>query len=484
MTSRYRTYQQQSRKAVQTKQNESPKKQQPRSQHEYQFANFPPRAIIDNVSRSSVVQPKLQIGEVGDKYEQEADRVAKATVEQINIPETQQVQRDILPQQEEELQMKPLAEKQVLQAQPIPTISPLNTPKVSLQAQGIGGGAASPDLEDNIHRAKSGGQSLAPELQAKMGRAIGADFSSVKIHTDSQSDSLNQSLQAKAFTTGQHIFFKRSEYNPTSKSGQELIAHELTHVVQQNSNTVQCKNEDAIVQRDSIKQKSDSANVKILLPFLRSSPTIKKKNLQDIVVTDFVDLSQDRLSAPIKDLGLFKAMSWFCQKEFSSENTNTILLMRAMRDDSIEQLMAVIERINFKMHDYKYQKYLPKPSYYFGGAPEDVNIPSKLADTMKANYAIIHNMMYDETGKRRSSKDWDIDLLVDTQIKMLKDFKPVKHELYNLLNDTRIRFRKNVDIKQAVSLINSLGKIPGGAMKARILGGYTESGGPTTRKRR
>ena len=72
-----------------------------------------------------------------------------------------------------------------------------------------------------------------------MGKAMGADFSGVKVHTDSQADQLNQSIQAKAFTTGQDVFFRQGTYQPGSKDGQELIAHELTHVVQQNGGTVQ-----------------------------------------------------------------------------------------------------------------------------------------------------------------------------------------------------------------------------------------------------
>jgi hypothetical protein len=67
-----------------------------------------------------------------------------------------------------------------------------------------------------------------------MEQAFGADFSGVKVHTDGQSDQLNQSIQARAFTTGQDIFFRQGQYEPGSKGGQELLAHELTHVVQQN----------------------------------------------------------------------------------------------------------------------------------------------------------------------------------------------------------------------------------------------------------
>ena len=76
-----------------------------------------------------------------------------------------------------------------------------------------------------------------------MEQAFGADFSGVKVHTDGQSDQLNQSIQARAFTTGQDIFFRQGQYDPGSKGGQELLAHELTHVVQQNGGAVQRQNQ-------------------------------------------------------------------------------------------------------------------------------------------------------------------------------------------------------------------------------------------------
>ena len=66
-----------------------------------------------------------------------------------------------------------------------------------------------------------------------MGQAMGADFGGVRVHTDVRSDQLNQSIQAKAFTTGRDVFFRQGEYKPGSREGLELIAHELTHVVQQ-----------------------------------------------------------------------------------------------------------------------------------------------------------------------------------------------------------------------------------------------------------
>ena len=106
-----------------------------------------------------------------------------------------------------------------------------------LLAQRSGGGAM--DLDEDtancINRARGGGQPLDGAVQADMGRAMGHDFDGVRVHTSPESDDLNQQLGAKAFTTGQDVFFRQGAYDPGSSGGQELIAHELTHVVQQSS---------------------------------------------------------------------------------------------------------------------------------------------------------------------------------------------------------------------------------------------------------
>ena len=98
------------------------------------------------------------------------------------------------------------------------------------------------DLDENtasrINRARGSGQALDTTVQQQMGERMGYDFSNVQVHTSSEADRLNRSVQAKAFTTGSDIFFKQGEYNPGSSSGQELIAHELTHVVQQGTGRV------------------------------------------------------------------------------------------------------------------------------------------------------------------------------------------------------------------------------------------------------
>jgi len=166
------------------------------------------------------VQAKLAIGEPDDRYEREADRAAKQVVQQVNGPQSRQLQ-----QQQTILKRKPM-----------------------LQHQGDGVPmAAAPELESAIARSRGTGQPLSDRIREPMEKAFGGvDFSRVKVHTDGTSDRLNQSMQAKAFTTGQDVFFRQGAYNPGSQGGQELLAHELTHVVQQNAGTVKRQ----IVQRN------------------------------------------------------------------------------------------------------------------------------------------------------------------------------------------------------------------------------------------
>ena len=178
----------------------------------------PPRIALPF---GGVVQTKLTIGEANDSYEQEADRVAKDVVQRIHSSgSATDAQGQGFPYN------KPSFSIQRHSTLQNPVEKPIS-------------GAPPPAFEKRINRAKTGGSNLTPGLQQKMGNAMGADFRTVKIHTGREADSLNRSIQARAFTTGRDIFFRQGAYNPSTKGGQELIAHELTHVVQQNSSVVQ-----------------------------------------------------------------------------------------------------------------------------------------------------------------------------------------------------------------------------------------------------
>ena len=90
-----------------------------------------------------------------------------------------------------------------------------------------------------INRERDSGQPLPEATQQRMGSALGYDVSDVRVHTSPEADELNRQLDAEAFTTGRDVFFREGTYNPHSSDGQELIAHELTHVVDQSEGAVQ-----------------------------------------------------------------------------------------------------------------------------------------------------------------------------------------------------------------------------------------------------
>ena len=216
----------------------------------------PPPAVTNHL-----VQPKLTVGAAGDKYEQEADQVAAQVVKTINSPASSMVaqredekidselstnvkqsglQSHTKQPQISDLRMKPLKIRRKSSRQSNLLLQMQN----SLQQQvGSQGGNISGELESSIQRSRGRGQALAPSVREPMENAFGADFSNVKIHTDNNADVLSRSLNARAFATGPDLFFKQGEYNPSSQSGQELLAHELTHVLQQNGHTIQ-RNDD------------------------------------------------------------------------------------------------------------------------------------------------------------------------------------------------------------------------------------------------
>ncbi|MEA5472412.1 DUF4157 domain-containing protein [Spirulina sp. 06S082] len=191
------------------------------------------------------IQAKMTIGESNDKYEQEADRVSRAVVQRLQTSATGLTGNSgdtSGDNDNDSIQRKPLMAgmRGNSSLQMPPPISRIQAKPAALQRrEAVDGGDASPGLETAINRAQSGGQPLDTGTQTSMGQAMGANFSGVRVHTDTQSDRLNRAVQARAFTTGSHIFFKQGEYNPGSRGGQELIAHELTHVVQQNGSGVE-----------------------------------------------------------------------------------------------------------------------------------------------------------------------------------------------------------------------------------------------------
>ena len=95
------------------------------------------------------------------------------------------------------------------------------------------GGAVHPAVAAAIGAARGAGHGLPEPLRAEVGERMSDPLGDVRIHTDSRAAELARSVSARAFTTGTDVFFGAGEYQPSSRDGKELLAHELTHVVQQ-----------------------------------------------------------------------------------------------------------------------------------------------------------------------------------------------------------------------------------------------------------
>jgi hypothetical protein len=146
-------------------------------------------------SKQTIIQPKLEIGKPGDRYEKEADFFADKVM----------MMPDISANEKGKVQTKPFAE----------AISPL------LQASNNGASEElipNSNLESKLNNSKSNGSSLPENTRLFMEGRFGDDFSNVKIHTDSNAVQMNRELNAQAFTNGNNIYFNFGKFNPESSS--------------------------------------------------------------------------------------------------------------------------------------------------------------------------------------------------------------------------------------------------------------------------
>ena len=186
----------------------------------------------ESSQKNAFFQAKLSVNAPVDKYEKEADSIATAVVNQP--AEKSMIQKK--GNQAEKEKKKEIHKKDD---------SSMDEKKkkkiVPVQAKQDGAGAAdSPQVSSQIENAAGKGNQLPQKTLHEMNSSFGADFSGVKIHHDNEANTLNQELQAQAFTHGNDIYFNKGKYNPENRDGKFLLAHELTHVVQQEG-TVQTK---------------------------------------------------------------------------------------------------------------------------------------------------------------------------------------------------------------------------------------------------
>jgi hypothetical protein len=200
-------------------------------------------------NKGAFFQAKLSVGRTDDAYEKEADAVANTvTNNQSDKPVIQQqkishIQRLATPQEDEKLTStndermkrdKEIQEKPEVQRMCADCEKENEKEKDdTVQAKPEGAGTASTQVSSKIKTTSGKGNGLGSKTLSDMNAAFGVDFSNVNIHTNNEAIQMNSELRAQAFTHGSDIYFNSGKYNPDSDAGKQLLAHELTHVIQQ-----------------------------------------------------------------------------------------------------------------------------------------------------------------------------------------------------------------------------------------------------------
>ena len=224
---------------------------------------------------------------------EEEELQAKALVQRQEAPEEEElqakpwVQRQEAAPEEEELQAKPLVQRQEtapeeeqLQAKPWVQRQETAPEEEELQAKPLvqrqeaapeeeqlqtkrspdGNSHASNNLESQLGASKGSGSPLPDQVRSFMEPRFGADFSQVRVHTDSNAVQMNQALGAQAFTHGHDVYFGAGK----SPAISDLTAHELTHVVQQTGTIQAAPGSGAATKKEDAKKKKEEQEKKKL----------------------------------------------------------------------------------------------------------------------------------------------------------------------------------------------------------------------------
>jgi hypothetical protein len=206
------------------------------------------------------VQTKLAVNTPGDRYEVEADQMA-AKVMRMSGSGRQKREKELESQPVKRLQRKESASIQ-LEERPAQRQDDGRSPLADQQTAAT------------IRSKTAGGQPLPGETRSFMEPRFGNDFSNVRIHHDQGAAQLNTQLNARAFTYQNHIFFGEGQYQPQSPQGKQLLAHELTHVVQQGGAK-------GLNSKSAMGSSSDYTNLQTK-PSGNSSPVIQRGVLDDV----------------------------------------------------------------------------------------------------------------------------------------------------------------------------------------------------------
>lgn len=239
-----------------------------------QLQNNEPKAKVAKSNApifTSVVQKKMTVGAENDAFEAEADTMANRVMQMqdtslhtfTSTPPAIQKKCTKCEEEENRIRKKSLTtaytsiqrkcskceeEEQKIQKK---SLSETITPFVQRSGSGKTTSVAPSHVESSILSSKGTGSPMDTSTKSFMENRFEADFSQVRIHTDSQAVQMSRELNAQAFTVGNDIYFNEGRYNPNTHTGKHLLAHELTHTIQQGgNNSKKVQKKPATIQRN------------------------------------------------------------------------------------------------------------------------------------------------------------------------------------------------------------------------------------------
>ena len=307
---------------------------------------------VGNASVGAILQAKLRVNKPGDRYEQEADRVADAVMRMpdplasgggvgavgggndIGVVEADGMSTSkrgtstsplaITPVQrmcadcEDEMQREPMEEEEPLQA------------KDASGGSAVAGQIVSPTVEGRISSMQGGGRPLAKETRAYFEPRFGRSFARVRVHTGTQAATVARSVNARAFTVGSNVVFGAGEYAPRTDAGRRLLGHELVHTIQQSRGTVATQ----VLAREAEEPCPPDCMVSPVPPGCPVSCDIDGSDIKEPI--------SECPSLP-NPSGEWATEPWLCEMRQETPGSNRRLLAVGARGRSVELLHQVLQ---------------------------------------------------------------------------------------------------------------------------------------------
>ena len=204
------------------------------------------RGALGNRAFGKFIQAKLEVSQPGDAYEQEADRVADTIMRMADDSRGDTVAIS-------EKRPEPHIQRECLECQAEEQENLGQVQRKEAEGQTGGSEAGMSTVESPVESLNGNGQPLATSARAFFEPRFGYDFSQVRVHTDAQAAASARAFHAVAYTSGNDLVFGTGQYAPENTEGRKLLAHELTHVVQQ----AQPRQTSAATSEQKLQRKSD-----------------------------------------------------------------------------------------------------------------------------------------------------------------------------------------------------------------------------------